>query len=330
MTSEPSEITVLVTGASGFIAMHCILQLLEQGYKVLGTLRTPSRETTLRHTFAKHANNAEDKLEFVTTDLTKDEGWDEATKGCQYILHVASPLPLQEPKHEDELIGPARDGTLRVLRAAVHAGVKRVVMTSSLAAVIYGHPRDGSKIFDEKDWSRTDIDIGAYQKSKTIAERAAWKFVNGLNSPDKVELAAINPGLVLGPILSDDYGSSGEVIRRLMSRKLPGCPQLGWAPVDVRDVAAAHLAAMTIPEAAGERFCCAIEHAWMCDFADILNKHFASRGYKIPHSEIAKLSDSADGLIRQDRPVPRKQSWRTLRYLERAYQRSVELAAALT
>jgi len=282
MASEPSEITVLVTGASGFIAMHCILQLLEQGYRVRGTLRTPSREAKLRQTFAKHTN-ADDKLEFVTTDLTKDEGWDDAAKDCRYILHVASPFPSQEPKHEDELIVPAVDGTLRVLKAAVGAGVKRVVLTSSLAAVLYGHPRDGSKVFDENDWSRTDKNIGAYQKSKTLAERAAWDFVNGLGSDNKLELAVINPGSVFGPILDEDYGTSGEVVRRLMRREIPGCPNLGWAPVDVRDVAAAHLAAMTIPEAAGERFCCALDHhAWIYDIAQILNKHFASRGYKIP------------------------------------------------
>ena len=281
MTSEPSETTVLVTGASGFIAMHCIVQLLEQGYRVRGTLRTPSRETNLRETFAKHVA-ADDRLEFMTTDLTKDEGWDDAAKGCKYILHVASPLPSQSPRHEDEVIVPAVEGTLRVLKAAAGAGVSRVVLTSSLAAVVYGHPRDGSKVCDEKDWSRTDVEIGAYQKSKTLAERAAWDFVNGLEGDNKLELAVINPGLVLGPILDSDYGTSGEIIRRLMRRELPGCPNLGWAPVDVRDVAAAHLAAMTTPEAAGERFCCALDHAWMCEFADILNNHFASRGYKIP------------------------------------------------
>lgn len=281
MTAEPSEITVLVTGASGFIAMHCILQLLEQGYRVRGTLRTPSRETSLRKTFAKHVD-ADDRLEFVTTDLTRDEGWDEAVKDCRYVLHVASPFPSQEPKHEDELIVPAVDGTLRVLKAAVGAGVNRVVLTSSLAAVLYGHPRDGSKVFDENDWSRTDKNIGAYQKSKTLAERAAWDFVNGLGSDDKLELAVINPGSVLGPILDEDYGTSGEIVRRLMHGELPGCPNLGWAPVDVRDVAAAHLAAMTIPEAAGKRFCCALDHAWWCEFAAILSKHFSSRGYKIP------------------------------------------------
>ncbi len=273
-----SETTVLVTGASGFIAMHCILQLLEQGYTVRGTLRTPSREPNLRKTFAKHTQ-ADDRLIFVTTDLTKDEGWAEAVAGCAYVLHVASPLPRTPPKHEDDLIIPAREGTLRVLQAAAEAGAKRVVLTSSIAAVFNGYVRDGSKVFDESDWSKTDEDIGAYQKSKTLAERAAWDFAR---SRAGFELVTINPGLVLGPILDEDYGTSGELVRKLMRRDFPGCPNLGWALVDVRDVAAAHLAAMTIPEAAGERFCCALEHTWMREVADILNKHFADRGYKIP------------------------------------------------
>jgi len=281
MTTKPSDTTVLVTGASGFIALHCILQLLEQGYRVRGTLRTPAREASLREALAKHVE-AGDRLDFVSADLTADDGWDQAVKGCRYVLHVASPFPSQPPKHEDELIVPAREGTLRVLEAAAAAGVKRVVMTSSLAAVIYGHAPDASKIFDENDWSRTDGEIGAYEKSKTLAERAAWDFVSGLEGDGLLELAVINPGLVLGPILDKDYGTSGEAVRKLMRREYPGCPQLGWVPVDVRDVATAHLAAMTTPEAAGKRFCCAIDHAWMQEIAEILNDHFASRGYKIP------------------------------------------------
>jgi nucleoside-diphosphate-sugar epimerase len=280
MTDSRSQTTVLVTGASGFIALHCILQLLEHGYRARGTLRTPTREPALRNALAKHVDAA-DRLEFVTADLTRDEGWLDAVRGCTYVLHVASPLPREVPKHEDDLIVPARDGALRVLRAASEAGVKRVVMTSSLAAVCYGHVRDGSRVFDENDWSLTE-GIGAYEKSKTIAERAAWDFVGGLPPERRPELVVINPGIVFGPILTDDWGTSGEVVRKLMRREFPGVPRLGWAPVDVRDVASAHLAAMTSPAAAGKRFCCAIEHAWMSDIAAVLNAHFADRGYRIP------------------------------------------------
>jgi len=276
-----AEAKVLVTGASGFIALHCVLQLLQNGYRVRGTLRTPSRADGLRKT-VEGRTEVGDRLEFVTADLSDDAGWPEAVEGCRYVLHVASPFPREVPKDENDLIVPARDGALRVLKAAADAGVERVVMTSSLAAVLYGHVRDGSKTFDENDWSKTEEAIGAYEKSKTIAERAAWDFANNLPDDKKMELAVINPGIVLGPILDDDYGTSGELVRKLMARELPGCPQVGWAPVDVRDVAAAHLAAMTTPEAAGKRFCCAIDHAWMSDIAEILDKNFSDRGYRIP------------------------------------------------
>ena len=283
MTRGHSDETVLVTGASGFIAMHCILQLLASGWRVRGTLRTPSRAGKVRETLARHVDPG-DRLAFASADLSRDDGWQEAARGCTYVLHVASPFPREVPRHEDDLIVPARDGALRVLRAAAGEGVRRVVMTSSLAAVVYGHVRDGSRTFDEDDWSITE-GISAYEKSKTIAERAAWDFAR---SPEAkgLELVVINPGLVLGPILDEDYGTSGEVVRKLMRREFPGCPNLGWAPVDVRDVAAAHLAAMIAPEAAGQRFCCAIEHAWMSDIARILEERFAARGYRIPRRRL--------------------------------------------
>lgn len=277
----PLETKVLVTGASGFIALHCTLQLLQNGYRVRGTLRTPSRADELRNALEDRVD-AGDRLEFVTADLSDDAGWAEAVEGCRYVLHVASPFPREVPKDENELIVPAREGALRVLQAAADAGVERVVMTSSLAAVLYGHVRDGSKTFDESDWSKTEEPIGAYEKSKTIAERAAWDFIENLPDDKPLELAVINPGIVLGPILTDDYGTSGELVRKLMLRELPGCPQVGWAPVDVRDVAAAHLAAMTTPEAAGKRFCCAIDHAWMGEIAQILKENFSGRGYRVP------------------------------------------------
>jgi dihydroflavonol-4-reductase len=283
-----SETTVLVTGASGFIAMHCILKLLQKNYKVRGTLRSQEREAGLRKTFEKHTS-VDDRLEFFTANLTSNDGWGDAVKGCQYILHVASPFPSQPPKHEDDLIQPAREGTLHVLKAASSANVKRVVMTSSLAAVEAGHEYDASKVFNEDDWSRTDRDIGAYEKSKTLAEQDAWDFVRGLESDNALELSVINPGMVLGPILDEHFSTSGELIRKLMRRDYPGCPDLGWPVVDVRDVADAHLAAMTTPEAAGMRFCCGIENASIQDIALILSKQFADRGYKVPTRKLPNI-----------------------------------------
>jgi dihydroflavonol-4-reductase len=280
MTQNPSETTVLVTGASGFIASHCIVQLLEQGYRVRGTLRSPARADDIRKAVAARVDPG-DRLEFCTADLASDAGWADAVKGCTYVLHVASPFPKAAPKHEDELIIPARDGALRVLKAASDAGVRRVVMTSSLAAVAYGHPREKTN-FSEQDWSIVENTRGAYEKSKTIAERAAWDFVASLPPDRKLELATINPGAVLGPVLEKDSGTSGELVRMLMKRELPGCPRLGFPMVDVRDVATAHLAAMTTPEAAGQRYCCSADFAWMKDIANILAPRFRDRGYKVP------------------------------------------------
>ena len=288
MIKESSETSVLVTGASGFIAMHCILKLLEKGYRVRGTLRSSEREVGLRKTFMKHAS-VDDRLEFFTANLINDYGWDDAVKGCEYVLHVASPFPPKPPKHEDDLIQPAREGALRVLKAASSANVKRVVMTSSLAAIAAGHEYNESKVFNEDDWSRTDRDIGAYEKSKTLAEQAAWDFVKSLQGDNTLELSVINPGLVLGPILDADYSTSGELIRKLMRREVPGCPDLGWPSVDVRDVADAHLAAMTTPGAAGMRFCCTIEDARVQDIALILKNQFANRGYKVPTRKLPNI-----------------------------------------
>ena len=272
--------TVLVTGASGFIALHCVVQALEAGYGVRGTLRTPSREAEVRETVARQADAGE-RLSFVTAELTHDAGWAEAVAGSAYVLHVASPFPAAAPKDENELIVPARDGALRVLRAAAAAGVKRVVLTSSIAAIAYGHDELGDHTFDEDDWSNIDGTIGAYEKSKTLAERAAWDFIASEEAKG-MELAVINPGGVLGPILNEHAGTSAELVKRLLLRQLPACPRIGFSFVDVRDVAAAHLAAMTAPDAAGKRFACTESHAWIRDMALILDRHYADKGYNVP------------------------------------------------
>ena len=287
-----SDTTVLVTGATGFIAQHCVVQLLNEGYCVRGTVRSIARGSKLKDSLAPHVAEgagALDRFDIVAADLTADDGWADAVTGCRYVLHVASPLPRTPPKHEDELIVPARDGALRVLEAAAEGGVERVVLTSSVAAVLYG--RDRSRTFDETDWS--DIDartIGAYEKSKTIAERAAWDFVASTAGDSGLELTTINPGLVLGPILDEDYGTSGEVIKKLFDRDFPACPDLNWAVVDVRDVAAAHIAAMTTPAAAGQRFICAIENHSLLDIARILDKHFSNQGFRIPTGKLPSFA----------------------------------------
>lgn len=292
---QPSETTVLVTGASGFIGLHGVRELLQAGYRVRGTVRSLSREPTLREALAKHTET--DNFELVTADLMSDEGWAEAVLGCRYVWHVASPVPNPPPKHEDDFIIPAREGTLRVLRAALEAGVERVVLTSSLAAVCLGHPSKPSRVFDEHDWSRLDADLPAYDKSKTLAERAAWDFVEGLNGDRRLELVAINPGLVLGPVLEQDCGLSAQAILKLMRRDFPACPRLGWSCVDVRDVVTAHLAAMTTPAAAGHRFCCCVDFVWLTEMAAILNQHFGDRGYKAPTRTLPDLAVRFAGLF---------------------------------
>ncbi len=251
---------VLVTGGSGFIGAHCIIRLLEAGYRVRATVRSAEREADVRSmvkTGGVAEGVAEGALSFAVADLTADAGWPAAVAGCAFVLHVASPFPALQPKDENELIVPAREGALRVLRAARDAaargaGVKRVVMTSSFAAIGYGRAPTG-RPFTEADW--TDVDgagVSPYTKSKTLAERAAWDFM--AREGGKLELAVVNPVAVLGPVLSADYSSSIQLVQRLLEGSVPGLPNLALGVVDVRDVADLHLRAMTNPAAAGERF----------------------------------------------------------------------------
>ncbi|MCR5859466.1 aldehyde reductase [Mesorhizobium sp. J428] len=242
---------VLVTGGSGFIGAHCIVRLIAAGYRVRTTVRSLAREADVREMLKEGGCEAGDRLSFAEADLMRDAGWLEAAAGCDYVLHVASPLPVAQPNDADELVRPARDGALRVLRAARDAGVKRVVMTSSFAAIGYGNTPSGG-VYTEKDWTDTDKPIGAYVKSKALAERAAWDFLaregNGL------ELATVNPVVVLGPVLGRDYSASVVLIETLLKGGAPAVPKLMFGVVDVRDVADLHLLAMTRPEAKGERF----------------------------------------------------------------------------
>ncbi len=241
---------VLVTGGSGFIGGHCILQTLAAGHSVRATLRNPARGDEVRSQLERAGTTGLERLSFAAADLERDAGWPEAVAGCDFVLHVASPFPSVEPKNEDDLIRPARDGALRVLRAARSGGVKRVVLTSSIVAIVNGHPE--SRTYDEADWTNTDAaNVGAYPKSKTLAERAAWDFVAREGGP---ELATVNPSLVLGPALGPDASTSVGFIQRLLNGAIPALPRIAFGVVDVRDVAGLHLRAMTDPNAKGERF----------------------------------------------------------------------------
>jgi nucleoside-diphosphate-sugar epimerase len=243
---------VLVTGGSGFIGSHAIAQLLQAGHRVRTTVRRPEREGDVRAMVRQAGVEPDGNLSFCVADLERDAGWVEAVAGCEYVLHMASPFPANIPEHEDELIVPAREGTVRVLAAARDAGAKRVVLTSSFAAIGYGHGHR-STTFDESSWTDPNgPDVQPYVKSKTLAERAAWEFVD--REGRGLELAVINPVGVFGPVLGSDYSTSILVVQRLMDGEIPGCPQLFFGVVDVRDVARLHILAMTHPAAKGERF----------------------------------------------------------------------------
>lgn len=286
MSKTTNKARVLVTGASGYIAGHCVAELLEHGYRIRGTVRSLDDPRKTAH-LKRLGREAGASLELVEADLTSDDGWSAAVDGCEYVLHVASPFPSTVPDDESELVGPAVDGTRRVLEACADAGgkVRRVVLTSSVAAIAFGHGDTGSKVFDESDWSNLER-CEPYQKSKTLAERWAWDFVAAMPEGGRFELAVINPGFVAGPVMNSVCGTSGEVVRRLMTRDLPACPEIGWALVDVRDVARAHRLAMETPGAAGNRYIAAGDHVWMRDAALILAEEFGPLGYKVPTGKL--------------------------------------------
>lgn len=292
---------VLVTGGSGFIGSHCILQLLAAGHDVRTTVRSLSREADVRATL-KEAGGPATRVTFAAADLEHDMGWAEAVADCEFVLHVASPFPAKIPNHENELIVPAREGALRVLRAARDAKVKRVVLTSSFAAIGYGHKQQ-TEPFKETDWTNLNgHGLTAYVKSKTIAERAAWDFIakegNGL------ELSVVNPVGVFGPVLGPDYSTSILIVQRLMDGALPGCPRIHFGAVDVRDVADLHIRAMTNPAAKGERFLAvAGDFISMRRIAGILKKRLGIAARRVPTRQLpdwmVRLAAFADPEVRQ-------------------------------
>lgn len=294
---------VLVTGGSGFIGNYCILRLLQAGYRVRTTVRSLVREADVRGMLKTGGVDTGGNLHVVAADLTSDAGWPEAVAGCDFVLHVASPFPSGVPKHEDDLIIPAREGALRVLRAARDAGVRRVVLTSSFAAIGYGH-KPQTAPFDETAWSDANAkELTAYAKSKTLAERAAWDFT--AREGGGLELAVVNPVGVFGPVLGPDYSTSILIVQRLLDGAIPGVPRLYFGVVDVRDVADLHLRAMTNPKAKGERFLAvAGDFMSLLEIATVLKNRMGTaarrvRARQLPNwmVKLAALRDPAVKLI---------------------------------
>ena len=271
--------TIFVTGASGYIAKHLVLQLLNAGFEVVGSVRRLDRGAEIRNAVAPNLTNPENldqRLRFAALDLTSDDGWDHALQGCDALIHTASPFPMAQPKDEDQIIRPAVDGALRALRAADAAGIKRVVMTSSTVAVMYSDLPAGRAAFDETDW--TDLNhpaATAYVKSKTLAEQAAWEFQQ--TEAPEMQLTMINPAFVLGAPLDGNYGTSIEVIARLLSGKDPMLPQIAFPIVDVRDVAEMHLRALTHDASIGQRLIASDRTLWFQDIARVIKQAHPTR-----------------------------------------------------
>jgi dihydroflavonol-4-reductase len=280
------EQTVLVTGGSGFLGAWCLLELLRRGYRVRTTVRDLSREGEVRTMLASEVEVG-DRLSVLAADLTDDAGWKEAVNGCDYVLHVASPFPPAQPKDPDDLIVPARDGTLRVLRTSLEAGVKRVVLTSSGVAVRNSGVAPPPRPLTEEDWTDpSNPHLSSYARSKTIAERAAWELVRETNQVGR--LTVVNPSAILGPVLSDDLSYSLQVVQRMLNG-MPGVPRLGFSFVDVRDVAELEVTAMTAPEAAGERFLATGPFLWMSEVAEIMRDRLGPVARKVPRRTVPSL-----------------------------------------
>jgi len=277
--------TVLVTGGSGYLAGWCIVQLIQRGYRVRTTIRNPAREPEVHDAVASQVDPAH-HLTIHQADLTSDEHWDNVIEGCDYVLHVASPFPPNQPKDPDELIRPAREGTVRVLGKALDHGVKRIVVTSSIAAVRLAKGSD-KEVLDEDDWTDpSDESLTPYVRSKAIAERAAWDLAKERGAEDRV--AVVNPGAIIGPLLHDDTSYSLQAIERLLNG-MPGMPRLGFSFVDVRDVADLEIRAMTAPEAGGQRFIAVTKFLWMAEAGEILRQRLGERASKVPTRQIPDL-----------------------------------------
>ena len=271
---------VLVTGGTGFVGIHCIVALLRSGYRVRTTVRSLDRSGEIQAMLTR-AGLPGAALEIVAAELTREDGWPAAVEYCRYVLHVASPFHIGRVRHEDDLVVPAREGTLRVLRAARDAGAERVVLTSSFAAVGYGH-EERAEPLTESDWTNLDgADVSPYIKSKTVAERAAWEFI--AREGGKLQLASVNPVGIFGPALGSKLSSSVEIVQRMLRGEMPGVPRITFGAVDVRDVADLELLAMVKPEANGQRYIAISgEPLPFIEYANILRQHLGPRGAKLP------------------------------------------------
>lgn len=274
--------TVLVTGGSGYVGGWCIVELLKRGFNVRTTVRDLAREPTVRAAVSA-ATDPGERLTVLAADLTSDVGWDAAVAGCDYVLHVASPLD-GNANNPDDFIVPARDGTLRVLRAATRAKVKRVVATSACAAASPALYTDDG-VTDETLWTDPeDPRLSPYRKSKTLSELAAWEFMKAQSGP--TTLTTILPGAVFGPVLTAERIGTAQVIGRLLQGRMPGNPRVGFEVVDVRDLAEAHIRAMTSPQAAGERFIAVGDFMWMADISRILRAKLGTTASKVPKRDL--------------------------------------------
>jgi len=306
-----SDGPVLVTGGTGFLGGWCIAQLLGQDREVRTTVRDLKREQAVRETVRAAGVDAGSRLHVFAADLMSDDGWAEAVAGCRHVLHVASPFPPQQPKDPQELIVPARDGALRVLRAALDAGVERVVLTSSVAAVRGSRASSPTSPYTEADWTDgNDPSRTPYVRSKTLAERAAWDLVQETGATER--LATINPGAIIGPTLNQDYSYSLQAIQRLLDG-MPAAPRIGFTFVDVRDVADLHIRAMTDPAAGGERFLATDRWLWTAEVAAILRERLGEAASKVPTRVapdfLVRLMARFDGSIRSIVGDLGKRSW---------------------
>ncbi len=287
MDAEPGHRTVLVTGGSGYVGGWMIVALLQRGYRVRTTLRHLAREGAVRAAVASQIDPA-GRLSCFAADLSGEQGWASAVQGCDFVLHVASPMGQGMPRGTD-LVGPARDGTLRVVRAAANAGVRRVVVTSSTAATQPASTAGGGPVqTDEAGWTDpAEKGLSEYARSKMLAERAAWEFAEGASGG--MTLATVLPGMILGPVIAKSVSGSVEVVSRMLQGKVPALPRIGFNLLDVRDLADLHIRAMEAPRAAGERFIAVSGFLWLADIARLLREHLGARAAKVPTRALPDL-----------------------------------------
>lgn len=279
---------ILLTGITGFLGSHTAIQLLNRGYEVVGTLQSKDRINSIREIINRKTVNF-DKLSFAVANLNDSAVWFELTKNIDYVHHIASPFPRELPKHENDLIVPAKQGTLNVLKAASANNVKRVVMVSSIAAIVYGKSKEElNKVFDESDWTdeTSSKDTTPYFKSKAIAEKAAWEFIR--QDKSNLELVTVCPGAILGPVLENDFGTSANIVIKILDGSSPALPKIGFDVIDVRSAADLLIKAMETPQAAGNRYIASSGYMTFKEVAMILKEQYPSK--KIPTAELPNFA----------------------------------------